>query len=127
MAHKLICALVTFALVDFTWIFFRATGYKEAVEIVKGIFTAANPGVFWDGSLYNCGLDSKNFGVMLISIGILLFVDICNYLGVKVRNVILRQDIWFRWIFIAFSICAILLFGIWGSAFDEASFIYFQF
>ena len=127
LAHKLICALVTFALVDFTWIFFRATGYKEAVEIAKGIFTAANPGIFWDGSLYNCGLDSKNFGVMLISIGILLFVDICNYLGVKVRNVILRQDIWFRWIFIAFSICAILIFGIWGSAFDEASFIYFQF
>ena len=94
---------------------------------MKGIFTAANPGIFWDGSLYNCGLDSKNFTLMLISIGILTFVDICNYLGIKVRNIILKQDAWFRWFFIAFSICAILTFGIWGSAFDEASFIYFQF
>lgn len=127
LAHKLICTLVTFVLVDFTWIFFRATGYKEAIEIIKGIFTASNPGIFWDGSLYNCGLDSKSFMIMLLSIAILIFVDVSNYLGIKVRNIILNQDAWFRWCFIAFSICIILTFGIWGSAFNEASFIYFQF
>lgn len=127
LSHKLFCVLTTFVLVDFTWIFFRATGYKEAILIIKGIVTAANPAILWDGSLYNCGLDSKNFGLMIIAIGILLVVDACNYLGIKVRNVILRQDAWFRWIFIAFTICAILLFGIWGSSFDEANFIYFQF
>lgn len=127
LAHKVLCGLITFILVDFTWIFFRATGYREAVLIIRGIIEAANPVILWDGSLYNCGLDSKNFGLMVITIIILLVVDACNYMGIRVRNMILRQDAWFRWIFVAFSICAILVFGIWGSAFDEANFIYFQF
>lgn len=127
LSHKVFCMLTTFIFVDFTWIFFRATGYKEAILIIKGMATAANPSILWDGSLYNCGLDSKNFGLMLLSIGILLVVDACNYFGIKVRSEILKQDVWFRWIFIAFTVCAILVFGIWGSSFDEANFIYFQF
>ena len=127
LANKLVSVIVTFILVDFSWIFFRATGYKEATDIIQSILHAANPGILWDGSLYVCGLDSKNFGVMLLSIGILLFVDICNHCNIKIRDVVIRQDAWFRWVFIACSICAILTFGIWGSAFNETSFIYFQF
>ena len=127
LAYKFASIIITFFLVDFTWIFFRATGFREAKDIIHGIVYAANPGIFWDGSLYNCGLDSKNFGVLLISLGILLFVDICNYFGIKIHAIILQQDAWFRWIFTALSVCAILTFGIWGSSFNEASFIYFQF
>lgn len=126
-AHKLLSMAVTFVLVDFAWIFFRASNLTQASAVVSSIFQADNPWILFDGSLYTCGLDSKNFGLALISIGILLAADVCKKRGIQVRNVILRQDFWVRWLVIALSVCAILLFGIWGASYDAASFIYFQF
>ncbi|MBP3683814.1 MAG: MBOAT family protein [Oscillospiraceae bacterium] len=127
LGHILLQRFMTFALVDFTWIFFRADRLRQAVEIIKSIFTASNPWVLFDGSLYQCGLDSKNFALMLMSIALLLFADWCKTRGIVIRNVIAKQDDWFRIIFIAASVCFLLLFGLWGPALDQANFIYFQF
>ncbi|MCH5345281.1 MAG: MBOAT family protein [Acetatifactor sp.] len=127
LGHKLIHIVGTFVLVDFSWIFFRADKFKEALEIIKSIITVKNPWVLFDGSLYECGLDEKNFRLMLLGIVILLLVDLCKRKGIKIREVIVKQDYWFRWLFIAFAISAILTFGIWGPNYNEANFIYFQF
>ena len=50
-------AIVTFTMIDFTWIFFRADSLGRAVYIIKSIFNAENIWTLFDGSLYNCGLD----------------------------------------------------------------------
>lgn len=127
ICHKAVHVIVTFALIDFTWIFFRAQSYQEAVGIIKSMINVYNPWVLLDGSIYACGLSSKNYWLMWISIGILLVADIAKYKGIKIREVIVKQDYWFRWVFIAFSVCFILLFGVWGPAYNAANFIYFQF
>ena len=100
---------------------------ETALEIIKSIFRANNPEILVDGSLYGCGLDISNFLLMLAGIGILLFADLCRRRNIVVRDVILRQDGWFRWLFIALAVTAILTFGIWGPNYDAAGFIYFQF
>lgn len=127
LGHKLIHIVGTFILVDFSWIFFRANRLKEAFEIIKQMITVKNPWILVDGSIYNCGLDIKNFWLMVFGIELLLFADYLKYRGIKVREVIAIQNAWFRWIFIAASVCAILLWGKWGPLFDKAGFIYFQF
>ncbi len=127
LGHKLIHIAGTFVLVDFSWIFFRATGFMGAFDIIKSMFMIKNPWILFDGSLYACGLDDKNFRLMLIAILILAFADFCKAKGIKIREVIIKQDYWFRWGFIAFSIAVILTFGIWGPGYNEANFIYFQF
>lgn len=127
IGHKLAQILVTFALTDFAWIFFRAQTMDKAIAVIKSIFTVKNPWILFDDSLFNCGLDRKNFNLMLICILILLIVDLCKYRNICIRNIIMKQDYWFRWITIALAITTIFLFGIWGAAFDESSFIYFQF
>ena len=127
VCHKLLCALVTFILVDFSWIFFRASSAGTAVAIIQSMFTDHNPWILFDGSLYQCGLDDKNFRLMLYGIGILGFADFCKHRGVVIREVIARQDYWFRWIFIALAVTGILTFGIWGPNYNAANFIYFQF
>ncbi len=127
LGHKLINIAGTFVLVDFSWIFFRATGFMGAFDIIKSMFMIKNPWILFDGSLYACGLDDKNFRLMLIAILILAFADFCKAKGIKIREVIIKQDYWFRWGFVAFSIAVILTFGIWGPGYDEANFIYFQF
>ena len=64
---------------------------------------------------------------MLLSIGLLFVADLCKRRGIRIRQVVMAQDWWFRWSFIALSVIALLVFGLWGPAFDQASFIYFQF
>ena len=80
-----------------------------------------------DGSLYALGLDQRNFLLLLLSIGLLFFADFCKTRGIILRDVIIRQDYWVRWLIISLSISGILLFGIWGTSYDATNFIYFQF
>lgn len=127
LAHKLVHVIGTFVLVDFSWIFFRASRFTEAIEIIRSMITVQNPWILFDGSIYKCGLDVRNFWLMMICIGILLFADFCKCRRIVIREVILKQDYWFRWIFVAVEISAILTFGIWGTGYDAANFIYFQF
>lgn len=127
LSHKLLNIIITFMLVDFSWVFFRAASFNDALQILNQIFNVKNPWIFFDGSLYQCGLDSKNFWLILICICILIFADYCKHKNIKIREVIARQEYWFRWIVIVIAICGIFTFGIWGPDYDAASFIYFQF
>lgn len=127
LGHKLIHIAGTFVLIDFSWIFFRANRFKDALEIIKSMITVNNPWILYDGSIYKCGLDSKNFGLMLICIMILLLADFCKCQKIQIRRVILEQDGWFKCLFVVFAVAALLTFGIWGPGYSEANFIYFQF
>lgn len=127
LSHRLLKTVVTFLLVDFAWIFFRAPSIRDALRVIWRIATQHNIWVLTDGSLYTCGLDQKNFTLMIISIMILFCADLCKYRGIEIRNVIARQDYWAQCVVAAGTVVIILLFGIWGVEYDAANFIYFQF
>ena len=120
-------ALATFALVDFTWIFFRADSLGRAIYIIKSILNTENIWTLFDGSLYNCGLDEKNFRLMVIAVIILLIADILKRKGIRVREIILRQDGYIKCLVVSLSILMIMVFGKYGPAYDAVNFIYFQF
>lgn len=124
---RFIKTVTTFILIDFSWIFFRSNSFKGALIIIKSIFAADNFNIFLDGSLYNCGLNLPNFVLLIVCIVVLIISDICKYHNIRIRHLILRQRCWIRWIVFSFSLCFILLFGIWGSGYSESNFIYFQF
>lgn len=126
-SNKIISALITFLLIDFTWIFFRASGTKEAFYIIQSMFGADNFEIFLNGSLYGLGLDQRNFVVMIVSVLLLMVVDILHDKGIHIRSWIARQNLWCRWLIYIGLIEAILVFGIWGVGYDKAAFIYFQF
>ena len=127
LGHQVLQMLITFVLVDFAWIFFRAAGFIKGLHMVESMVTVHNPWILFDGSLFKCGLDQKNFHLMVICIAGLLAADLCKYRGVSIRQVISRQDAWVRWLVFSVSVCFILLVGIWGPGYNEANFIYFQF
>lgn len=124
---KLLQGLGTFVLVDLAWVFFRASGAREALAIIRQMITADNFNILLDGSLYNCGMDLSNFVLMILGIALLAAADCLKYKGIRIRDVILRQVYPVRWAVYTLAILAVLVFGIWGPAFDKASFIYFQF
>lgn len=125
--HKLLHIIGTFFLIDFSWVFFRAENCEKAINIISSIFKARNIWILFDNSLYTCGLDSKNFWLMIFGIVLLIWADNCKRKGVMIRTVIMKQDMWFRCVFISACILGLLVLGEWGPAFDKASFIYFQF
>ncbi|MBQ7786449.1 MAG: MBOAT family protein [Clostridia bacterium] len=126
-SHRLLQMGITFVLIDISWVFFRADSIHAAIQIFESMLTASNLNILFDDSLFALGLDWKNFMLMTASIGVLMIADICTYRGVCIRNLICKQELWFRWLVMIFSVVFIVVFGVWGSGFSEASFIYFQF
>lgn len=126
-SHKLMQRGITFFLFAFSVNFFRASDLREAFGIITNALKCFNPWILLDRSLYLCGLDEKNFALMLFSIGILFIADFFKYHGIVLHKKIMAQEWWFRYLCMSVSIIFIVVFGIWGSAYDNASFIYFQF
>ncbi len=124
---KLAEVIITFALIDLSWIFFRAKGLGNASGVIKSMFAEFNPWILLDKSIYQCGLSEKGFLVVIVALLVLVAVDIANYKGIRIRNVIMGQDFWFRSVAFAVCIGIILVFGIWGTGYESDAFLYFQF
>ena len=127
VVSKVLQGLGTFMLIDITWIFFRADGFRESLEIIKQMVTVRNNEILINGTLYECGLNQKNFMFMLICVLVLFLADFCKYKKIEIRNIILKQNGICQIFVISGSILMILLLGIYGLAHDAANFIYFQF
>ena len=96
-------------------------------RLLRATFSKFNPWIFFDNSLYELGLDEKNFGLLIIMILLLAAVDLVNERGKTLRGVIAAQQLPFRWAVYLAAVSAILVFGMYGPGFDMASFIYAQF
>lgn len=127
IGHRLISGIITFGLVDFAWIFFRAESIRDAISMIKSMVHIGNIGNLLSGGLYDLGLSSKNIKVLLFGILVIFFVDYMKYKGIKIREVIIAQELWCRWLCYLAAFWFILIFGIWGGNYDASSFIYFQF
>ena len=123
----IIATVITFCMVDFAWIFFRAESMEQAVDIIKNLFTRTNLAVFLNGGMYKCGLDVMNFNLLMLCILFLFFADLAAYNGLRLRDTVIHRNGIIQSVAIAGMICFILLMGMWGPLYDSQSFIYFQF
>ena len=124
---KLIRMFITFLLIDFAWLFFRAAGLRDALRMIQRIRSDFGMSEFSLSRVYELGLNERNFWLLMICILILLFSDYVKYHGGNLRKWILQRPMILREVIIAFSILFILIFGIWGNSYDASSFIYFQY
>lgn len=123
---KLLQIFITFGLVSFAWIFFRANTVSEAFYIVTNLFKDFNK---WFALRYiydvvtNMGLNLFEFIIAFISVLILIIYELLSrkvplYKKINNSNIILKT------IFYAGLIIIILTMGVYHS---ESQFIYFQF
>jgi D-alanyl-lipoteichoic acid acyltransferase DltB (MBOAT superfamily) len=127
LGHRIVETVFTFFLFCFSLFFFRAEGFASSLQIIRSVFTVYNPWILFDGSMCELGLDGSNVRLMLICIAILFIADGLKRKGICIRKIIAAQDYWCRVLVLIVSICFILMFGIWGSGYNAAGFIYFQF
>lgn len=116
-------SLRVFCLVCFGNMFFRLNGLIATIKTMKLGFTCWNPEIFFDGSLYNLGLDKQNVHLTILSLGILLLVSILNEKE-SIREQLAKQNLVFRWFLLLGLIFSILVFGMYGPGYDANSFIY---
>lgn len=80
-----------------------------------------------DGTLKTLGLDAANWLLLTACIVGMYLIDLLHERGVHIREAIDRQHIALRWLIYLAAIDAIIIFGMYGSGYDSASFIYEQF
>lgn len=125
LLHKIYKIITTFILVDFAWIFFRATSIKEAIEIIKRTFYF-NPQILINGDIYNLGLDKNEMLIMIISLLILFLISLIKQ-KFNIREEIREKNIIIRWSIYYIAIFSIIILGVYGPGFSAQQFIYFQF
>lgn len=116
---------ITFSMVCFAWVFFRANTINDAFYIITSIFSGLKQSiaaVLKNHSLILLGQSSYVFIVMVISIIILLVIDSARVKG-SLRGKINQQPVYVRWSVAYSLILAILILG----RFSKSEFIYFQF
>lgn len=126
-SYRLFNIIITFILVDFAWIFFRAPDINTAITMIQQMFSVWNPWIFFDNSLYDMGLDRKDFWVLCFSVVILWVVSFMQEKGIKIREELAKQNFIFRVLVYTIAVLFILIFGIYGPEYNESQFIYFQF
>lgn len=104
--------VLTFCIVSFAWIFFRAETLGDAIEIIRKILMS-------HGSLF---VDINTLSMAFIALAIVFIYDFTHEYGIRLRLLNSRIKI-VRYATAALLICYIIGFGVLNSG----SFIYFQF
>lgn len=130
VSYRLCQMLITFVLVDFAWLFFRADSIENAFGMIAHAYHNMEAFSIWnpDGILgiTTLGLDNKDFLVMVVGIIMLAIVDYYRH-RIPIRQIFEKQNVWFRWIVLYGLVAVILMCGVYGVGYDAAEFIYFQF
>ena len=123
----------TFFLVLIGDLFFRSDNVPHALRMLKESVTVFNPGIFADGSLLNLGIDIYDWGIVIVSMAILICVSVLNYrmeeAGEKknVRMLIAERPTVIRWILYVGFLFYVILLAKYGPGYSAAEFIYKDF
>ena len=111
---------ITFAFVNFAWIFFRAPSIGEALSFLKCF--VHNSGV------NDLVLPVEERWILLIAVLVLLIFDrVKKRSGQAPDRFLMGSRLSTEWGVIIFLIVSIFVFGEYGPTFDPKAFIYFQF
>ena len=116
MGKRFVQILVTFHLVCFSWIFFRAGTIGEAAQLIEHLFVRGGTSLL---------VPTMGLGELLLSfaaIGVLLGMHWIERQA-NFRLVLAAQPAWLKWGAYAGLLLVIIFFG----KFDQQQFIYFQF
>ncbi|WP_452230585.1 MULTISPECIES: MBOAT family O-acyltransferase [unclassified Lacinutrix] len=124
-ANNFFFSTITFFIVCFAWVFFRANSLQDSFDIISGIFFNFDFGEIFKKETYLIGFKVNEFRVIVFFILTLLLFEVLHrkYNLIKFLN---HQGVVFRWSIYLMIVFTITIFGIYG---DRAiqEFIYFQF
>jgi len=127
LGHKIVQTMIAFALVDFAWIFFNAADVQTAFGFIERMFTTFHLNNLFGGALFQLGLTTIEMHILVMALLLQFVVSLCNYHDISVRDLLCRQHFLLQDAVILTGIFVVLIFGIYGPAYNAANFIYMQF
>ena len=121
-SYRLGQQVITFILIAYSWLLFRANGFRAAVLMTKSIFV----NFFCIEELETLFFSSKDFRILLLAIVVLFIVSLLQS-KFKIREALSKQNLWFRWSIYVFAIFTIIILGVYGSGYNASDFLYMQF
>lgn len=125
VGHRIVQTLMTFGLITFAWVFFRANSISDALYIAARMFVPT-VWIFSDGTMVQQGLSFAELMVALLSTGVVWLTDWLS-LRTDLLAAFNRQHLVIRWAVYYALIFSVAVFGHYGGAYDAASFVYFKF
>ena len=119
---KLLQMAVTFALVVFAWMLFRVNSLRDLKEM---LLIVVNQPFVKDFAAMN--MSKVEWVLLLISLTILMLVDILRSKNISVNRLVVNRPAVVRVLFYTAGIGSIVIFGVYGVAYDASQFLYFQF
>ncbi len=123
-SNKLFFGIITFTIVCFAWIFFRAATFADATILIRNIFTNNYSLLVSDG-LYKLGLERGNVIILFGAIGSLIGFEIFSK-RFSVVSLLAKQSYIFRWSMYLIIAFVLLILGYYDNE-GTSQFIYFQF
>ncbi|MGN0335164.1 MAG: MBOAT family O-acyltransferase [Lachnospiraceae bacterium] len=124
--HREIQRVITFLLVTAGWIMFRANGVRAGLDMMRRILTDITPWVFWNGEIYNCGIEARRMTALILAILLVLIVEWMQEKG-SIRERLEQQHIFVRWAVYLGAVALVLVLGVYGPGYSSAQFLYGQF
>lgn len=115
---------VTFLLVNFAWIIFRADTLRKGLGMIKHMIINFNPWILFDNRIFTLGLDWKEMLVLAAAVILVWMVEKRQECGECISEEILRQKLYVRWGIYFAAVIGIMVFGTYGFGFDAKDFIY---
>ena len=133
----------TFFLVCIGDLFFRSDNVPHALRMLKEGVTVFNPQIFFDGSILELGLDVIEWGILLVSLAILITVSVIQYkmeqceAGIleesrfkgftNIRQLLASKGLALRWVILIGLLFYVILLAEYGPGYSAAEFIYKDF
>ncbi len=126
--YKFIQMIITFLLVTFAWIFFRANNLRDAFGMIIRIGKNDDFARVLSGGLYEVDFSAKQIIILVISLCVLLCVSIIQkHKGMEIDTFLLNQTFLFRLPILLLLFFTIIIYGEYGATFDAQQFVYSQF
>lgn len=119
--------ILTFLLVDLSWLFFRAEGVGNACLILQQMITAFQPPKAFGLLFARLGYTAAQWTAILFSLLLLIVFDVLKDKHKDVFSLVLKQGAWFRWLVYLGLLFMILMYGAYGLDYTQTEFIYFRF
>ncbi len=124
VSERIYQTVVTFNLVTFAWIIFRAADLTTAFSYIGRMFSEFDPWVLFDNTLFSFGVSQNAFVLIFLHLIALFAFERCTKDQDHGLSLILDRHLPIRWAIYLILIFDVLLFGAYGSGFDASSFLY---
>ena len=113
--------ILTFIMVAYGWLLFRANGLRAALSMTRSVFVK-----FFCIDQWNALFDTEDFRVLVLFVLVFAAVSILQK-RYSLREKLAKQNLWFRWAVSLAALFTVIIFGVYGSGYNASDFLYMQF